>query len=284
MSIPSILLTPTTFEEALQDRAVRDLLPTSLSSADLEKLAPVIRQHAVFSARVEDARHLTVLDNIIGMVLDPEHNPDGSPREPGQYMTEARARMLLRAHLEQIGYQPAEGDEGGIKDLRSEQRIRVQLDYPVSFARNFGHAAQMNDPSVLDQFPGQRLLPSFAEEPRGDAWWSARWKAAGLPGPFGSDFVALRSDPGWSRLSIFGYPYPPFAWGSKREVEDVDRETCEAYGLLSPNDRVEPMDLGEDNPLVASLPDGRPDLMGAILKQFPGAKLVDGILTQLVQA
>lgn len=278
---PSILLEPATFAEALQDRDLRGLLPTSLSSAELMELDPLIRRRAVFSARVESARHLTVLDNIIRMTLDPERNPDGSPRQPGQYMTEARARMLLRAHLEQLGYQPAEGDEGGVKDLRSEARIRMQLDYPVSFARNFGHAKQMNDPAVLDEFPGQRLLPSYADEPRGDGWWAARWTAAGLPGPFGSDFVALRSDPGWKRLSIFGYPYPPFAWGSKREVEDVDRETCEAYGLIKTGDTVEPADLGEDAPLVATLPDGDPDLMSAILSQFPEASFNDGVLTQL---
>lgn len=281
MNLPSILLNPATFAEALQDRAVRGLLPASLASEELMAIDPLIRKRAVLSARVESARHLTVLDNIIGMVLDPEHNPDGSPRQPGQYMNEARARLLLRAHLEQIGYQPAEGDEGTIKDLRSESRIRMQLDYPVSFARNFGHAKQMNDPAILDEFPGQRLLPSFADEPRGDSWWSARWKAAGLPGPFGSDFVALRSDPGWAKLSIFGYAYPPFAWGSKREVEDVDRETCEAYGLLKPGDTVEPADLGESNPLVASLPDGSPDLRAAIIAQFDTAVFNDGVLTQL---
>lgn len=244
-------------------------------------LDPAIRRRAVFSARVESSRHLTVLDNIIGMVLDPERNPDGSPREPGQYMNETRARMLLRAHLEQIGYQPDPADAGGIKDLRSEQRIRMQLDYPVSFARNFGHAVQTNDPAILDQFPGQRLLPSYADDPRPDSFWAARWKAAGLTGPFGSDFVALKSHPGWSRLSDFGYPYPPFAWGSKREVEDVDRETCEAYGIISPNETAAPMDLGESNPLVATLPDGSPDLIAAILKQFPEASFEDGVLTQL---
>lgn len=281
MPIPSILLTPVTFEEALQDRDARGLLPNSLSSQELMDIDPLIRKRAIFSARVEDARHLNVIDNITQMILDPEHNLDGSAREPGQYMNEARARMLIRANLEQLGWQPAEGEEGGIKDLRSEQRIRMQLDYPISFARNFGHAKQMNDKAVLDEFPGQRLLPSYADEPRGDGWWAARWKAAGLPGPFGSDFVALRSDPGWARLSIFGYPYPPFAWGSKREVEDVDRETCEAYGLIKPGEAVEPMDLGEDAPLVATLPDGSPDLMAAILKQFPEAVFNDGVLTQL---
>ncbi len=279
---PSVILEPATFAEALQDRSLRGLLPASLSSEELMALDPLIRQRSVFSSRVESARHLTVLDNIIAMTLDPERNPDGSPREPGQYMTEARARMLLRAHLEQLGYQPQDGAEGGITDLRSEARIRMQLDYPVSFARNFGHAKQMNDPAVLNEFPGQRLLPSFADEPRGDAWWSARWQAAGLPGPFGSDFVALRSDPGWKRLSIFGYAYPPFAWGSKREVEDVDRETCEAYGLIAPGETPEPADLGENNPLVSSLPDGSPDLMRAILSQFPGATFEDGVITQLV--
>lgn len=281
MPTPSILLTPTTFEEALQDRSLRGLLPNSLTSEELMAIDPLIRKRGVFSAKVESARHATVLDNILSMIIDPEHNPDGSAREPGQYMTEARARMLLRAHLEQIGYQPAEGEEGTIKDLRSEQRIRIQLEYPVSFARNFGQAKQANDPAVLDEFPGQRLLPSYADEPRGDGWWSARWKAAGLPGPFGSDFVALRSDQGWARLSIFGYPYAPFAWGSKRETELVDRETCEAYGLIKPGEAVAPMDLGEDNPLVATLPDGSPDLMSAILSQFPEATFNDGVLTQL---
>lgn len=280
MPIPSILLSPATFADALQDRALRDLLPNSLSAQELMDIDPLIRKRAVFSARVESSRHLTLLDNIIQMVLDPEHNPDGTPRQPGQYMNEARARMLLREHLERIGYRPAPDDEGGLKDLRSEQRVRAQLDYPVSFARNFGHAKQMNDPAVLDEFPGQRLLPSYADEPRGDGWWSARWRAAGLPGPFGSDFVALRSDPGWTRLSIFGYPYPPFAWGSKREVEDVDRETCEAYGLIAPGETPAPMDLGEDNPLVSTLADGSPDLMSAILAQFPDAEFADGVLTQ----
>ncbi|HRR34010.1 MAG TPA: hypothetical protein P5026_07930 [Kiritimatiellia bacterium] len=274
MTLPSILLSPATFDEALADRAVRGLLPASLSADEIMALEPAIRRRGVFSARVENARHLTLLDNLIQSILDPS-------AKPGQYMTEARARMLIRAHLEQLGWQPDPADEGGLKDLRSEARIRMQLDYPVSFARNFGHAKQANAPGALDEFPGQRLLPSYADEPRSDAWWAERWRAAGLPGPFGSDWVALKSDPGWSRLSIFGYPYPPFAWGSKREVEDVDRETCEAYNLIQPGEAAEPMDLGEDNPLVASLPDGSPDLMSAILAQFPEADFRDGVLTQL---
>ena len=40
------------------------------------------------------------------------------------------------------------------------------------------------------------------------------------------------------------------------------------------------MDLGESNPLVASLPDGSPDLISAILAQFPNAEFLNGVLTQ----
>ncbi|MDD2241139.1 MAG: hypothetical protein PHI93_10870 [Kiritimatiellae bacterium] len=280
MPTPSILLDPVTFAEALADRDVRSLLPNSLTSRELQELAPSIRNRANFSARVESSRHLTVLDNITRMILDPDQNPDGTPRAPGQYMNEARARSLLRDHLDQLGYTPDPADINTIKDLRSTQRIRLQLEMPVSFARNYGHALQTNDPAILDAFPGQRLLPSYAAQPRPDIYWNRRWKAAGLPGPFGSDYVALKSDPGWARLSTFGNPYPPFSWGSRREVEDVERELCEEYGLITPDQTAEPMSLPE-RPLTAALPEASPTLMQAILAQFPNATFENGTLTQL---
>ena len=281
MPTPNILLSPITFTDALHDRAVRALLPNSLNSNQLMELDPAIRNRAAFSAKVDSTRHLTVLDNISSMIIDPEHNPDGSQRQPGQYMNEARARALLRAHLEQLGYEPAPGDEGTIKDLRSTRRIRLQIEMPVSFARNYGHAAQMNDPAILDEFPGQRLLPSYANEPRPDTFWSRRWKAAGLPGPFGSDYVALKSDPGWMRLGIFGNPYPPFYWGSRREVEAVERNLCEEYGLIQPAETPEPMPLPE-RPIQSTIPEAASEtLMQAILAKFPDATFKDGVLTQL---
>lgn len=281
MPTPAILLDPVTFTEALADRSVRSLLPNSLTSAELMELDPLIRSRATFSAKVDSSRHLTVLDNITRMILDPEHNPDGTPRLPGQYMNEARARSLLREHLAQLGYQPAPGDANTIKDLTSTRRIRIQLEIPVQFARNYGHAAQTNDPDILDAFPGQRLLPSYAAEPRADIYWRQRWQAAGLPGPFGTDYVALKSDPGWSRLSIFGYPYPPFSWGSKRETEDVERELCEEYGLIAPDQTPEPMPL-PTRPLEATLPEASPSLMATVLSQFPNATFENGVLTQLI--
>ena len=274
MPTPSILLAPVRFADAIADRSVRSLLPTSLSSADLMRLAPELRRRAVFSARVTDATHLSTLDRLIGQIINPSD-------VPGEYMTEARAREMLRAHLDDTGWQPAEGEAGGLKDLRSEKRIRLQLDMGVGFARGYGQAVQANDPDVLAAFPGWRLLPSTAEHPREDSFWRSRWQHAGLPGPFGTDYVALKGDPGWARLSIFGTPYPPFAWGSQRQVEDVEREICEEYGLLAAGAPVPAIPMSEAKPMMAALPEPATGLLDAITAAFQGAQFVNGILTAL---
>ncbi|MEI8244014.1 MAG: hypothetical protein WCI17_12155 [bacterium] len=274
MPVPSILLAPVPFSEAIADRAVRSLLPTSLSSSDLMKLSPEIRRRAVFSARVTDATHLSTLDRLIGQIITPSG-------VPGEYMNEPRARELLRAHLDETGWQPAEGEAGRITDLRSTQRVRLQLNMGVGLANGYGQAVLSNDPDVLDSFPGWRFLPSFADDPRPDSYWLGRWQSAGLPGPFGSDYVALKGDPGWSRLSVFGTPYPPFAWNSMRQVEDVERSTCESYGLLQPGSTPPAIPLQDRRPLTASIPEPAPDLLSAILDAFSAAKFTNGILSAL---
>jgi hypothetical protein len=272
MTTPSILLAPVTFAEAVSDRAVRSLLPTSLSSSEIMQLSPELRRRAVFSAKVADASHLSALDRLIGQIIAPTG-------EPGAYMNEPRARELLRAHLADTGYEP--DDPGAITDLASTQRIRLQLNMGVGMANGYGQAVLSNDPDVLDSFPGWRFLPSFADDPRPDSYWRSRWQAAGLPGPFGDDYVALKGDPGWSRLSVFGTPYPPFAWNSMRQVEDVERSTCESYGLLQPGATPPAIPLQDRRELSATIPAPAPDLLSAILDSFTGAKFVNGILSAL---
>ena len=283
MPLPAILSAPATFEQALADRAVRALLPTSLGSAELARLESVGRRHAVFSARVPYARHLSVLDRIVQMIVAPERGPDGaSPRKPGEYMNEARARALLRASLADLGYEPDPSAAGGIRDLASEARIKLQIETNVAMARGYGQAVIANDSDVIDEFPGWRLLPSIARKPRGDAWWRARWRDAGLPGPFdGGDFVALKSDPGWSKLSRFGNPYPPFDFGSTRRVEDVDRDLCERYGLIRADEPARPADILAPSRLQAEMPRPSEALRQRILAAFPGAKFDNGVLVQL---
>jgi len=265
---------PVPFDDAVRSREVRSLLPTSLSSADLQKLPAEIRERATFSARVPYVGHLSKLDRIIGMIVDP------SAAQPGQYMNESLARKLLRESLADEGYEPSEDDAGTIKDLSSVSRIHLQVQMGVDFARGYGRYAQGMDPDVLNEFPAQRLLPSIAEHPRTTEFWDERWAEAGLPDT-GDDLVALKTDPGWFRLSIFGLPYPPFDFGSERWLEDVDRDEAEDLGLISPEDRLQAQCRPFADGMTANLPIPSLDLIEAILNVMPGATFEDGVLTQI---
>jgi hypothetical protein len=103
---------------------------------------------------------------------------------------------------------------------------------------------------VLDQFPAYRLTESIASEPRTIEFWKARWNQAGSEtgwaGAAKAPFVALKTSPIWARFSRFGTPWPPFDFGSTRDLEDVDRAAAEGYGLLEP---------GADVPTLGADPD-----------------------------
>ena len=70
-------------------------------------------------------------------------------------------------------------------------------------------------------YPAQRLTASTAAKPRLE--WPARWEEAGQKvGWEGAKkqggFVALKTSPIWAALSRFGTPWPPFDYGSTREL------------------------------------------------------------------
>ena len=279
---------PVPWEEAVASRTVRELLPTSLSSQEIATLPAEIRERAMFSARVPYVNHLAKLDRIIDMIVNPEFREDESgamrPTKAGEYMNEALARKLLRDSLDEEGYAPTEGEEGSLTDLSSEKRIHLQVQMNVDFARGYGTWAQGMDDDVLNEFPAQRFTDSVAEHPRDWDWWESRWEDAGLPVLDSGEQVALKTDPGWALLSIFGLPYPPFAWGSTRDLEDVDRDEAEDLGLLAPTERL----TGQRRPFAegmqALIPTPANSLMHAILRAMPGARFDNGILSQGGQA
>jgi hypothetical protein len=279
---------PTAFPDAIRALTRKGALPTTLSSAELDQLPAAIRQQAMFSARVSDARHLSMLDRLLAQMVDPgsrQTGPTGQtgPTPPGAYMNEPLARKLIRQFLADTGYAPAEGEAGTLKDLSSEARIRLQIQTNLGLSFGYGLWRQGQDDDVLNEFPAQRLLPSVSAQPRSQAFWRQRWTDAGLPMPQGQ-LVALKTDPGWARLSRFGVPYPPFDYGSTRDVEDVDRDEAESLGLIDPAARLQGSREPFAPPLQAPLPSPAPggeSLLSAILQAFPGAKFNDGILTSL---
>ena len=56
--------------------------------------------------------------------------------------------------------------------------------------------------------------------------------------------IALKSSPIWAALGAgaggfrdtLGNPYPPFAYGSGLDWDDVERERCEELGLIGPGE------------------------------------------------
>jgi len=242
---------PVPFSDALASRAVKAILPTTASSAQLARLPADIRERSLFSARTPYASHLATIDHVINRILNP------APAAPGEYMNEARARQALRASLADFGYDPVDIDAtpGSLKDLASESRIHVIIDTQVKMARGYGNWAQGQEDAILDEWPAQEFLRvESRDNPRAD--WPSRFEKAGgtLTDDIPPRMVALKNTPVWTNLSRFGLPYPPFDYLSGMGVEDIDRDEAIALGLIDRDTRVEPQTRAFNADLAASIP------------------------------
>jgi len=282
---------PIPFAEALASRRLKALLPTTASSRDLARLPAEIRERAMFSARTASASHLARIDSIVNQILDPKTVYDPAtgqtrPARPGEHMSEPRAREIIRASLRSIGYDPADIDAapGSLKDLASERRIRVILDTNADMARGYGQFKQGQTTAILDQWPAQELVRIQSRQERRN--WHETWRGAGgkvysgagLDGRPGR-LVALKNDPIWSRISIFGLPYPPFDWNSGVGLDDVDRDDAVALGLIDRDRQIQPQDR-PFNQGVQAAPPAHPQrqstLFAAILQALGNRVFFDG--------
>ena len=195
------------------------LVASNLDSRQWNSIQAGLRDRAFFSSRVAKANILDALQRKAA-----EH-ADGHTS-----ISEIRKRM--RQDLERMHYTPEAGAEGTIRDLYSKARLDVIVKQNVATARGFIRWAEGNEPGAYAAFPAQefkRVHPRKRE--RGAAYWQKRWTDAG--GKFhGGRMIALKDDPVWVRLSIFGTPYPPFDWGSGMGVRDIDRKTALELGLI----------------------------------------------------
>ena len=218
---------------------VKDLLPTSLSSAEIrERYAREILQRSVFSARMENARYLAKIREVATELSAGRINA-------------AKAREALLNVLSQIGCDTT-ADDGKVSNPVSQRRLDLILETQRQMAASVARISLETD-DTLDMYPAWELTRADAPaKPRED--WPARWNAAGesvgwvgarkgiyYGGGVGIGFVALKNSPIWAALGngvggfrdTLGNPYPPFAFGSYMDWVDVDRETAERLGLLS---------------------------------------------------
>ena len=219
---------------------VKDLLPTSLGSAEIrERIAREILQRSVFVSRIENMRFLAKVRETAAALSSGEINA-------------AKAKEQLLGVLSQIGYDTT-ADDGKLSNIVSERRLNLILETQREMAASAALIASQNA-GTIDQFPGWNLTRLAGRRvPRED--WPARWNAAGnsvgWEGAYqhvyngdGADFgfVALKDSPIWQALGdgaggftdTLGNPYPPFAFSSGKSWLQVDRATCERLGLIEP--------------------------------------------------
>ena len=250
---------PMPYKTAMRLAGSKTLLPTGLGTADLQRLAPSVRERALFSAKVRTAEHLSVLDDGISALVSGQSDV-------------ATQRLALKQYLAQIGYRPAEGEAGGLKDFSSDARINLQLLTNVQQAQGYGWWKQGQDVDLLDAFPAQEFVRVKSRRvPRTN--WHERWDAAraatiseGATASGSGRMVALKNHPIWAKLSRFGTPYGPFDFGSGMGVEDVSRREAMALRLIDRDTQISPQDRPFNQGLQAS-PAVRSETLRGLLEQ-----------------
>src|ERR1700686_2309061 len=202
-----------------------------------------LRESAQFSARVESMRLLQRvqdrIENAVGML-----RREGMGKDGGEGAFQTREKFV--AELQQIardeGLDPLNFGEpglaGGLQDITSVRRLNLVYDIQTENAHEYAKWKMDQDPDVLNAYPAQEFIRvSPRLHPRLD--WKARWLEAG--GRAGR-MVALKTDPVWIALSVFGRPWPPFDYGSGMGLRDISRREAVALGVMKKGEKVKPID------------------------------------------
>ncbi len=264
--MPNVSISLASDPKAVSKFEARKASPSSMASADWERVEPAIREKCFFSARVNDAELLGKMRDLLGQAVDvSKRNPNQALMSQDKFISE------MKSYMKERGY--AMGGTG-LTDITSRRRLALIYQMNYDEAREYAKYVRGQDSDALYMYPAQEFLRvEDRNVPRTD--WQSRWRAAGGK-IFGGRMVALKSDPVWTNLSRFGRPYPPFDFGSGMGVEDVDRDDAIDMGLL-PKDDDEPSDEIPDFDLAlegeVSLDRIPEDLREKVIKETPNAEV-----------
>ena len=210
------------------------LIGSSLNSREWNLVQAGLRDRAFISSQVESMR---ILHAARRMVAD---------RAGGQ-LSASEIRRDLRKVISSTGYRPPEGKEGTLQDLYSKRRLDTIIKTNVEQARGYVRHLDGMKPGAFAAFPGQELIRVRERKEKRD--WATRWKNAGGQ-LYNGRMIALRDDPIWERISVFGNPFPPFDWGSGMGVRAVSRRDSIALGVVTDNEvRDKVQELKAENPV-----------------------------------
>lgn len=263
--------TPIPFQQALDQLAARDLLPTSAGSRQLrDELGPQLRERAWFSARVTETRFLDRMRDVITRLT----SPAAQLAQGARRINRADARLALKQQLAEIGWDPTEKGvvPGSLQDLTSDGRLNLIIDTNKAFANGYGDWAAGQDPDILDAFPAQELIRVVdAEQPRD---WVSRWLEAGGQ-LFDGRMIAPKNDPIWTAISAFGLPYAPFDFNSGMDLRDIVYREAVALGVIAAGQRIAPVETGFDRDVRARAP-ASDSLLLDLVRAFPDRLAAEG--------
>ena len=194
------------------------LVGSGLDSSQWNQIQAGFRNRAFFSSRVAEVNILAAMRERVAKYAEGETDL-------------SKIRMMIRDDLRRANYTPEPGQENTIHDLFSQARLDVIIKTNVAQARGYMQYIEGTSPGAFAAFPAQEFTRiRHSNTPRKD--WPQRWAKAGGK-TYGGKMIALKDDPVWERLSVFGNPFPPFDWGSGMGVLDVDRKTAIRLGLIS---------------------------------------------------
>lgn len=230
---------------------VKELLPTTLGSEEIRRtVAADILRRSVFSARMASATYLAKVREACARMLAGEIN-------------QATAVKELMDVLGGMGHSPMDG--GGLTNPASLRRLNLIVETQTQMAASVARIDGQTEATIA-LWPAWELVRFESRRvPRAD--WGARWRfagdAVGWQGALQRRFIALKSSPIWAALGqgaggfrdTLGNPYPPFAYSSGLDWQEVSAEECRRLGLAA--------NAGE-KPQRAELTPGERDILEAV--------------------
>lgn len=292
--------------DAARVAAIRDLLPSSLGSAEIRgEIAAEVRARSVFVSRAANVVFLSRVKEVVTAVSN------GS-------LDKASAQLALLETLRGIGYTPEGGfpDDpagavppalaGTLQDITSRRRISLIVDTQVAMMNGRGYQLRGMGTERMRQFPAWELVRSLSRDvPRdwggshngtppvrhGQPDLRSRWTIAG--GKLaGGRMIALKGDPVWGELGGSGnfddaldVDHPPFAFNSGMGWDELDRSECAALGIAGPDGETVAQWLAMEHPVIAMAPPvisvrgADPELVRAMTAATPATTVGHAITT-----
>jgi hypothetical protein len=214
-----LFASPLPFREAIESRAVRQLLPTDFRTRLLSEIPAELRERAVFSAGVTNTEFLQQVSDSVDELLDGKTD-------------KATKRAELKQLLARLEYRPVDGEQGSLTDLSSDRRLNLILNTNLQLAQGAGTFKQGQEPDVLAQWPAEEIIDTNPGQTENRRNWAQRW--AELGGTFyGGRMIAKKGDPILTRISFFGLPYGPLALRSFWERQDVSADEALDLGVMT---------------------------------------------------